>query len=207
MATTGNLEIEIKIQLESFTDYLKLLGFIGPIDREEHHHNAFYDSPERELKQAGYALRVRSTDQSGSVTLKSTVSRTDSLAVREEIIGEIGSAMARRIIDGQADLMSLDVEPMIRVRREFPAFKPELMLQFRNERRVKRYLVGSCDFDLEIDRTEFADGSVDYELEVELSDRSQFEAVNDGLAKLFHTLMIPYVGQPHSKFRRALERS
>ena len=207
MANTGNIEIELKIRLDSFTDYLKLLGHIGPIDHTEHHHNAFFDSPERELSKAGYVLRVRSSDQSGSVTLKSAIPQTTILAVREEISGEVGSDAARRLIEGQADLMTLDVEPMIRVRHEFPSLKPRVTLKFRNERQVKRYRLGKHELNLEIDRTEFADGSTDYELEVELDDHSQFESVNAALERLFHCLVIPYEGQTKSKFERALARS
>ena len=206
MATAGNLEIEIKIQLESFTDYLKLLGYLGPIDREEHHHNAFFDSLEKELAGAGYVLRVRSTDQAGSITLKSSGSQRDALAVREEIIGEIGSVMARRIIEGHADLMTIETEPVVVVRRMFPDLKPQLMLQFRNERHVKRHRLGECDIEFEIDKTEFADGSNEYEIEVELADVDQFEPVNTCLMRLLHTLSIPYIAQTKSKFERALTR-
>jgi inorganic triphosphatase YgiF len=206
MANTGSLEIEIKIQLESFTDYLKLLGYLGPIDREEHHHNAFFDSPQKELLGAGYVLRVRSTDRAGSITLKSAGTQRDNLAIREETIGEVGSVLARRIIDGHADLMALETEPVQMVRRMFPELKPQLMLQFRNERHVKRYRLGECDIELEIDKTEFADGSNEYEIEVELGDLDQFEPVNACLLKLLQTLSIPYIGQTRSKFERALTR-
>lgn len=206
MMATGNLEIEIKVQLESFTDYLKLLGYLGPVDREEHHLNAFFDSPERKLGKAGYALRVRSSDQYGSVTLKSLVSQTEALAVRQEMIGDIGSAMARSIIDGHADVMSLDAEPVAFIRKQFPNLKPKLMLKFKNERHVKRYRIGDHEINLEIDRTEFCDGSNEYELEVELSDRSQFETVRNGLAHMFQSLAIPFISQTKSKFERALAR-
>ncbi len=204
MTTTGNLEIEIKVQLESFTDYLKLLGHLGPIDREEHHHNAFFDSPEKELAGAGYVLRVRATDRYGSITLKSAGSQKDALAVREEIIGEIDSGLARRIIEGQADLMSVETASMQVVRRMFPKLKPQMMIQFRNERHIKKYQLGECDIELEIDKTEFADGSNEYEIEVELADLKQFEPVNACLMQLLHTLSIPYAGQSKSKFERAL---
>ncbi|MEW5797151.1 MAG: CYTH domain-containing protein [Candidatus Zixiibacteriota bacterium] len=206
MTTTSGLEIEIKIQLESFTDYLKLLGYLGPIDREEHHLNAFFDSPERDLGRAGYVLRVRSTDQYGSVTLKSFVSQADALAVRQEVTGEISSTEARAIIDGRADLMALDIEPIATIRQQLPDLRPSLILQFRNERHIKRHRIGDHDLNLEIDRTEFADGSTEYELEVELDDRSHFDTVYSGLERLFQLLAIPLIAQSKSKFERALAR-
>ena len=207
MVAHSDLEIEIKIQLESFTDYLKLLGYLGPIDRHEHHQNAFFDTPERQLGQAGYALRVRSTESSGSVTLKSLVSQVDALAVRQEIIGEVGAVMARAIIDGHADLMSLNVAPTTFLRTHFPKLAPVLILKFSNERQIKRYRLGEQELDLEIDRTEFSDGSVEYELEIELSDESHYQSVHDSIARILHTLAIPLRTQTRSKFERALART
>jgi len=206
MTANSDLEIEIKIQLGSFTDYLKLLGYLGPIDREEHHLNAFFDSPERDLAKAGYVLRVRSTDKSGSITVKSLVSQTEALAVRQEIIAEVGSIMARALIDGHASLMALDAEPVAFVRKQFPKFQPALLLQFRNERHVKKFRIGDYDYNLEIDKTDFADGSSEYELEVELADQSHYDTVSNGLARMFQSLAIPFVGQTRSKFERALDR-
>lgn len=206
MARTQNLEIEIKIQLESFTDYLKLIGYLGPIDHELDHLNAFFDSPDRKLSAAGYALRVRATDTSGSVTLKSRGSQSETVAVRDEIIGEIGSGVAREVIDGSIKLMSLECEPLAIVREKFPDFQPTLLLKFRNHRKVKKYSLGETEYELEIDKTDYADASTDYELEVELSDESEAESVIAGLRKIFDSLAMPFVPQTKSKFARALDR-
>ena len=59
MATAKNLEIEIKLQLSCFTDYLKLLGFLGPLDEARHQLNGFFDTADRRLSHEGWALRVR----------------------------------------------------------------------------------------------------------------------------------------------------
>jgi len=207
MATAENLEIEIKIQLESFPDYLKLIGYIGLVDREENHLNVFFDSSDRKLSAAGYALRVRATDTTGSVTLKSRGSQSESVAVRSEFIGEIGSGVARAVIDGQTDLMSLECKPIAIVREKLPDFEPKLLLRFRNHRQIKRYFLGESEYDLEIDTTEFADGSIDYELEVELADENEAERVLAGLQKIFISLAIPFLPQTKSKFERALDRA
>jgi adenylate cyclase class IV len=206
MATAGNLEVEIKVQLGSFTDYLKLLGHLGPIEREEHHLNGFFDSAARELSAAGYALRVRATDHGGSVTVKSLVSLHESLAIRKETIGDIDASLARALIAGRADLMSLSNPAIDLVREDFPDLKPVLLLQFRNDRQVKKYRLGDHDLNLEIDKTEFADGSMEYELEIELDNETQFEAVENHLRKMFASLAIPFANQTKSKFERALQR-
>ena len=207
MAAADNLEIEIKIKLESFTDYLKLIGYLGAIDCEVYHHNAFFDSPDRKLSAAGYALRVRATDTSGSITLKSRGSQSEAVAVRREVIGEIGSGVARDVINGRTDLMSIECEPIAIIREQFPDLKPTLLLQFRNFRKVKRYQLGGTDYELEIDKTDYADASIDYELEVELAEETEAERVTAGLQKIFASLAIPLIPQTKSKFERALDRA
>lgn len=206
MAKTDHLEIEIKIELGSFPDYLKLLGYLGPIDREEHQINAFFDSADRKLSKAGYALRVRVADRTGLVTLKSGKSQSEALAVRQEIESEIDIGLAHSIINGRTNLMEVEAEAMTVVREKFPKLKPQLITRFKNDRQVKQFSLGDHDVALEIDRTEFGDGSVDYELEIELDDESKFEPIMESLRHLFHTLAIELTGQPKSKFERALER-
>lgn len=207
MVTTGDLEIEVKIRLESFADYLKLLGCLGPIDREEHHVNAFFDSADRQLSKAGYALRVRASEQFGEVTLKGRSSGSDDLAVRQEINGAIEAGLARSLIAGHVDVMSLKLEPIAVVCEKFPDLEPELWLQFKNHRMVKAYRIGDHDLLLEIDKTEFADGSIEYEVEIELESEDQHEAVIDSLRHLFHSLEMDFATQPKSKFERALDRA
>ena len=60
---------------------------------------------------------------------------------------------------------------------------------------------------LNIDKTEFNDGSVEYELELELSDTSKIETIEANLRKLFLTLDIPFIRQTESKFARALKKA
>jgi len=207
MVAGREVEIEVKVRLDSFTDYLKLIGFLGPIDLEEHHTSAFFDSADRKLGTQGYALRVRAEDRRGLVTVKSLLSQREALAVRREIEAEIDTGQARQIIRGQSSLADLTVEPIKFIRRHFPKVALHKVVQFENQRQKKRFLLGDYEYTLEIDRTEFADGSVDYELEVELQDESQFEVVEDRLRKIFTSLNIPFEKETRSKYARALERS
>jgi uncharacterized protein YjbK len=206
MTTADHLEIEMKIRLASFMDYLKLIGHVGAIDREIHHINAFFDTPDRVLGKAGIALRVRATDESGSITLKSLQSQSDALAVRREVIAEIPAGEARSLIGGHSDLMVYDNEPVNEIRDTFPDISPLVLLKFRNTRQVKKYRLADRDLLLEIDKTEFADGSVEYELEIELEHESHFEHVREGLRRMFNSLAIPFEAETRSKFERALSR-
>jgi len=207
MQSERELEVEIKIQLESFTDYLKLIGFLGPIDEEEHHVNAFFDTPERTLGANGFSLRVRSENQRGRITVKSMVSQTDALSVRNEVEADIDAGLARDIVDGEGDLFEVDAEPIRRLKQRFGELSVDQLVRFRNTRQKKKFRLGDYEYVFEIDKTEFSDGSVDYELEIELRDQGQYDAVIDNLRRIFQSLGIPFQRQPQTKFHRALERA
>ena len=57
-------EIEIKLDLGSFTNYLKLIGFLGHIEDEIKQINAFFDSNNRKLaKKMGENLQKKSYEK------------------------------------------------------------------------------------------------------------------------------------------------
>ncbi len=202
-----NLEIEIKLELGSFTNYLKLIGFLGAIDREEHHVNGFFDSEDRQLAEAGWVLRIRAENDRGLVTLKSHATRRGAAMVRKEIEEEIRRPLAMEVVNLHLDVLSLAAAPIQFVRGEFPDITLARLVRFNNTRQKKQFRIGDYEYTLEIDKTEFSDGSVDYELEVELQDTSRIEIVEDGLRKLFSSLGILYARQDKSKYERALTRA
>lgn len=206
MTPPRNLEIEIKLQLESFTDYLKLVGSLGPIHNEEHHLNVFFDSSDRKLSRNGAALRLRAEAKRGLVTFKSAISQKGSAVIRREIEAVIDRAKAVEIMTGRSDVLGLDEEPLRVVREEYAGVTLVKLAEFQNDRQSKLFRIGDYDYTLEIDKTEFADGSVDYELEVELPHEGQLEVVEDKLRRMFQKLGIPYQRQVQSKLERALER-
>ena len=87
-APTNNLEIEIKLRLGSFMDYLKLVGRLSPIDEETQHINGFFDTEDRRLAKGGWALRVRAESHRGLVTIKSIPTEAGMAVVRREIESE-----------------------------------------------------------------------------------------------------------------------
>jgi uncharacterized protein YjbK len=197
-------EIEIKLNLESFTNYLKLMGFLGRIEHEEHQLNAFFDTEDRRLAKLGWALRVRVESTIGLVTIKSISSEHGAAVIRQEVEAQIPRSDAMEILGLRRDLMSLDILPIEHIRSKAGKISVARLAQFENVRQKKIIKIGDDTYILEIDKTEFNDGSVDYELELELSDPSRIEVVEDHLRKLFASLDIPYQPQPQSKFARAL---
>lgn len=205
--TVKNVEIEIKLKLESFTDYLKLMGYLGQIESEEHQINAFFDTEDRLLAKSGWALRVRAENKRGLVTVKSIPTTEGAAVVRQEIEAEIPRGVAYDIIGLRTDLMSMTLMPVDFIKTQFPNLQLAKLIQFDNIRQKKLFRIGGENYLLEVDKTLYTDGSVDYELEVELTDPERIGQVEDHLRKLFASLAIPFEHQAESKFARGLKRA
>ncbi|MFQ6009377.1 MAG: CYTH domain-containing protein, partial [Candidatus Zixiibacteriota bacterium] len=160
-------EIEIKLDLESFTNYLKLMGFLGQIELEDQHINAFFDTEDRQLTKDGWGLRVRAESARGLVTLKGESTGSGPARVRDEIEAEVRRGEAMDIINLRKDLMSFFIPPIDYVRKKWGDIKLARLVHFENTRQKKAFRLGDYDYILELDKTEFTDGSVDYELELE----------------------------------------
>lgn len=202
-----NLEIEIKLELESFPDYLKLMGFLGNVESEDHQVNGFFDSEDRHLSEHGWIFRVRVENDRGLITVKDSGRQTGSAMVRQEIEAEIPRSSALEILKLKMDALSIDVSPVDFIRKEFPDLKLAKLIQFENVRQRKTCRLSDEDYVFEVDKTEFSDGSSDYEVEIELKNVHQIETVENDLKKLFKTLNIPFKKQLSSKLARALERA
>lgn len=200
-------EIEIKLNLGSFTNYLKLMGFLGQTEKEERHLNAFFDTEDRQLSKAGWALRVRAENHRGLITIKSIAKESGSAFIRQEVESEITRSKALDILALQSDVMDQPVLPVEYLIEKVGRLDVMILVKFENVRQKKFFKIADFNYLLEIDKTEFGDGSVDYELEVELPDISRVETVDDNLRRIFSSLAIPYQVQTESKFARALKRA
>ena len=200
-------EIEIKLDLGSFTDYLKLVGFLGQIDSEEHHINGFFDTEDKQLAAAGWALRVRAEGKRGLVTVKSEGEHSNLAVVRNELESEISRGDALEILNLQSDILKLPVEPIKHVNDLLKNQPVACLVRFENCRQKKKFRLGDYEYVLEIDKTMFPDGSVDYELEVELPGLERQQAVEDHLRRMFTSLQMPFLRQDESKLARAIHRA
>lgn len=209
MATDSNIhrEIEIKLDLGSFTNYLKLLGFLGQIEHEDLQQNGFYDSDDRKLAKSGWALRVRVEKKRGLVTIKSIPEKPGLAVIRQEIEADIPRRDSIDILNGDMDVMELEVMPVEYIKDKIAKVKVEQLVRFDNLRQKKLFKIEDASYMLEIDKTEFSDGSNDYELELEMSDTSRMDTIEQALRRLFSQLGIPFVRQKESKFARALKRA
>ena len=202
-----NREIEIKLDLGSFTNYLKLLGFLGRIEQEERHLNVFFDTEDRQISQSGWALRVRAENNRGLITIKSIPSGKGLAVVRQEIETEIPRSKALEIINLQSDVMAQEIMPIQFLKNTIGDVPVMRLVKFENLRQKKLFKFGECNYLMEVDKTEFSDGSVDYELELELPSTDVVDSVENQLRSLFNSLDIPFIKKEESKFHRALEKA
>ena len=200
-------EIEIKLHLGSFADYLKLVGFLGQVEHEERHVNGFFDTEDGKLADDGWALRVRVESSRGLITLKSEPSGPGVATVRDEIEAEIPRGETLDILNLRRDVMTLSNIAIDFVKQKWGEITVTKLVHFENTRQKKLFKIGDYNYVLELDKTEFADGTVDYELELELPDESRIEVVEDKLRKIFASLGIPFKLQTESKFLRALKKA
>ena len=154
----------------------------------------------------GWALRVRTEGQNGLVTLKSDNKGSDKVAIRNEIEASISFAVAADVIALKHDILDLDIAPVVFVKEKFGQVNLARLVRFENYRQRKDFQMGDHTYTLEVDTTTFSDGSVDYELEVELPDEDCLDAVLNDLRRMFSSLSIPFQHQPSSKLARALKR-
>ncbi len=198
-------EIEIKLALPSFCDYLKLIGFIGKADSVINQRNIFFDTETLEVSKLGYALRLRIESDRGILTLKTTTVQKGKAAVRDEIEETLSLEKAADISQTN-NLLSLDIPPirfLLAQSKNLKDIKP--ILQFANERIKKEILLNNRAYIFEIDKTMYADSSVDYELEIELSNIDEIDYAVTDIQHLFKSLGIDFLAMKKSKFERALE--
>lgn len=199
-----DIEIEIKLRLCSYPEYLKLVGYLGHMDHEERLINSFYDTPGRELSKAGWAYRVRVMGETGLVTLKGLATVSGAAAIRPEIQEPIARALAFEIINDRHNPLDIDCRPVDYVKNELGFSSLVKVVRFEIFRQSKQHSICDRQYTFEVDTITFADGSSDYELEVELPDHSMIETAERDLSRLFDHLNIPFEVQSESKYVRAL---
>lgn len=199
-----DIEIEIKLSLRSYPEYLKLIGYLGHMDHEERLINSFYDTPGRELSKADWAYRVRVTSDSGLVTLKGLTTVSGAAAIRQEIQEQIARPLAFEIINDRHSPLNIDCRPAEFVKNELGFSSLVKVVRFEILRQSKQHSICDRQYTFEVDTITFADGSSDYELEVELPDHEIIETAERDLWRLFDHLNIPFEVQTESKFARAL---
>jgi uncharacterized protein YjbK len=203
-----NRELEIKIDLQSESNYRKLLTRFRSAPNEIKQDNYFFDTPDHILAQTGWALRIRIEASHAAVTLKgkSVKSNLAHLADRPEYTTELPLQKALEYISNGFNLSDLPDEFM---RPLIDIHNPQIVtcqLRFVNFRHTIDYETASIRLPLEIDRTIFPDNSIDYELEIELAGPEQYPTAISAISNLLDELSIAVIYQTEGKLSRALRK-
>jgi len=203
-------EIEIKLDLINKENYKKLLDWLSQVKQKKPHkqENCFFDTEDWALSKAGWALRIRKEKKIATITAKGPKrDAVDGLTVRPEIEDKISIEQFNIfIVDG---IKPAALSPNIKktISHFYGRQKLNKKISFTNYRTtINREYNGIMQV-FEIDRTEYSDGSADYELEVELSNKTQYKTVMNIIGEIFNKAQIPIAYQTGSKYARALRKS
>jgi uncharacterized protein YjbK len=200
-------EIEIKADLQNRTYYLSLLEYLKEkklITEEIAQDNYFFDTANWDLVSSGLVLRLRIEDKKAIITLKGLGQRDRFSVARYEINEEIpikraDSFMKEGLPARELPTGLLKVLPGNNTNAIY--FKK---LHFSNRRTKVDYQHNDFSLLLEIDKTRFADGNHDYELEAELRDHKDYNDTMSAIEYLLAECQIPAKIQKSDKFGRAI---
>lgn len=199
-------EIEIKLDLQKEENYNKLIKRFGLTEKPIRQENYFFDSENMDLSKNGWALRLRVEKDKSSLALKGTTTHSSNgLAIRDEIETIIPDETAQKYAENGLRGSNLP-DNIIKIIRPIVNINDlSQRLNFANDRYRVNYS-GAIDMLFEIDRTEFFDGSIDYELEVELEDQLYYQKALGEISSFLDSVQIVTVFQKQSKFARALKK-
>lgn len=208
MTEINNTEIELKFDLQNESNYRKLLETVAIDSQPVRQSNRFFDTDDDLLETNRLALRLREEPQRSYFTLKGprTASK-EGLASREELESPADSTLIDSYLqegitaEQLPDIIRNRIKSLIKEKRL--SFK----LGFVNDRTAVPFRIDDIELTLEIDHTLFPDGSSDYELEIEISDESEYEKVREKVEEILRNCGISPRFQPKSKIKRAVERS
>jgi len=201
-------EMEIKLDLVNESNFARLLDYLPePIEIREQT-NYFFDTADWDLSRTGWALRLRSAGETAQITAKGMAARDmNGLTVRPEIELPMTPGQLEKAITEGINSNNLP-GPIIAA---FGNIVISGILQNRLSFMTTRFIIecdtGKLEFRYELDRTVYSDSSMDYELEIEIDDRSRFESILEIIEEVLSRLGIPLKFQRHSKLARALKKN
>ncbi len=208
------VERELKLGLlEAEAEQLsRLLG--TPLDTI-HQSNYYLDTPDKILRREEIMLRLRIERRTednlpgdfirGTLTLKGKSIHLAEMSIRTEEEIEINQDKALVLLN---EGLALSDSPLEEIRQTGDKLRVNRVYnqgELINLRKVYRI---SSAYTLDLDRTEFPDESVDYEIEVELPDGvvEMPESLRRAVSDLFNRAGVPWRAGNTGKFKRWLER-
>lgn len=211
-------ECELKLSLTA-TDYERLRTTLPGRRGEIKQHNSFWDTAEGRLASEHWALRLRRESGASQparviVTVKGPTTRVAGARHRTELQIDVDDSLWQRGLANTLRVEDIDGPPGEYLREELELRGPLCpVLEFTNLRTIFVVELAGAPRELELDRTDFATGERDHELELELAaggDLSPAEMVLEvkavwaDLETLLAKQGISAIHSPSGKLSRAL---
>lgn len=208
-------EVELKYKFPDRQSFESALNFLGGEQRIEHQTNSLFDTADLKLKAQHIFLRIRKSNEKFKFTCKAApegmAKPSDMLSIHDEWeqsidnpeqdpIALLSQTWPHESESSKQTRLSL----LKRVKNIIGHKKPILVGSFKNTRTHVPYSIGSHKLDLEFDATNFNNGQIDYELELELPESVAPELAQAELDRLFKRLDIqtgPSTGKAERLFR------
>ncbi len=191
MVEKNHIEHELKLCL-SEADYLKLCEYLvvnGSLVKIHEQRNVYLETEDRYFAKNREMLRLRETESFWTLTHKSRIQVNN---------GEF-SSQESEIDFGVFEGTITELLKKVQVTKPWDKLKS---IKIQGELLNTRHEFEWGKFTLELDRSQFSDYRVDFELECETSD---FQLLRSRLTHLFDNLKIPWEPQESSKYKRFLE--
>lgn len=192
---SSQLEQEIKYWMAGPDEFATVLNFLGPAQGVLLQRNHYF-SDRQGQPSPDWVLRLRDQDGQHELTLKLGRSQRAGYFESLEVSCEVEPELAGLILQGEWPESLRNSAPMQRLRQEFGLDRPTLLGSLVNRRHP---CPQSAGWVAELDITQFPNGQVDYELEIETDQLELVQAQLQPLAGLLNP-------QTKTKYRRFLER-
>jgi len=197
MSTPLPRENELKLELTGSRDYETLVAKLGEPRDVRHQVNYYFDTPGHDLLRRHVSLRVRDEDGRLTVSLKRGGGWSEGYLAGEELEAPVPPGVDD---PSRSDPSEWNVPPVRVLRDEFKSLSLVCLGSARNTRRVYDLPEG---IRLEVDRTEFPGGRIEYEVEAEWHDEEEVRRVVTRLLDGWNLRYAPQTRTKHERFLAA----
>ena len=194
------MERELKFKLQDKSDYQKIREYLDKKYPYEilHQENYYYDTVDMSLLENNAVLRVRVEGENAIITFKRQKEKRDGYFISDE--NEVKGFLCdiKEIIAGKKRIIEICGKIRTYVEELTKNKHLKIIGRFKTER--CKYKVD--DMYLELDRVDFGNNFIDYEIESECDNE---ERVRNFLENLFESLFVHYQLQDKTKYQRYLE--
>ena len=194
------MELELKYKLLGESDYNKLRDYLdnktsGIILNQK---NFYYDTEDMLLIKNNAILRARIENEKVIITFKQQKEKKQGFFISDEIENNVSLEDINRVFSGKIPIIQLCGDNRRNVEKLSENKELTLIGTFENKRIV--YYID--DIKLELDKVDYGNGIVDYEIETESEDEKK---VRKFLDTLLQSLSVRYQLQDKTKYQRFFE--